>query len=791
MKRVLSSKLVPLLLILAALLTGCRGSTEQRKKKFLDIGNKAHNKGDYKAAAINYKRALQEDNKFPEAYYRLGLNSLKAGLYNDAIGNLQRAFSLAPENTDAGAKLAEIFMLAVATDPKQAKRFINEVQDVSERMLKRDPKSYDGLRLSAYLLAQDAKSDQALARYKQANDAKPGQAETIMPWALLLFQDHQDKAGEKLLTDFIPNHKDYPNAYDMLYTLYARDKRIEEAEKVLRAKADAMPEHPEYRIQLAAHYFVNGHRPEMEKELNTISGAGKEGQGHQLVGDFFLNLREYDRAQKEYETGIAQNNKNKALLQTRMVQLYALQQKFTDAATLIDQVVKADPKNNEALGMRAALQVNTGDLSKIDAAISDLKTIVQRNPENFMMHYELGRAYLAKAQRTNDKNQVALGRAELETTIKLRTDFALGKLLLGQLMVQAGEFSKASIMMDEVLANNPAMIEAQLVRSVAWAGQREFAKARTALEGILKTSPNQQDVRFQLGEIYRAEGNFKAAEATFREFRRISPGDPRAWSGIADTLMVARRYKDAEAFLKEELASDPKKEMARFKLADVYKADVQYDSAIAEYNTLLKDHPKSSDLNAAIGDSLRLKGDKKGAIDYFRKAVELNPTSPGPMTALAMVLQDNDEVSEPRALYEKILKVESENVVALNNLAFIKAEDGTDIDGALTLATKAKQLAPNFDTISDTLGWIYIKKNLSDDAVRIFMELTRKDPNNTMYRYHLAQAFLQKGDKPKAKKELDDALARIKAHPDSKSDVQRFETQKYEKKIREMMPKVS
>ena len=765
-------------MLILAILTGCKGDPNTRKKKYLEIGNKSYAKADYKAAAINYRRALQEDNKYADAYYRLGLTSLKAGSYGDAVANLQRAFTLAPENSDAGAKLAELFMLVVASDPKKAKNYITEIQDITDRLLKRDPKSYDGLRLSAYLLAS-SKPEEAIERYKQANQSKPDQAETIMPWALMLFQSHQDKEGERLLKDFIAKQKDFPGAYDMLYTLYSRDKRGEDAEKMLRAKADAMPDHPEYRIQLAAHYFVNQRRAEMDKELDTVSNSGKDGGGHLLVGDFFFNLKEYDRAQKEFEAGVAQV-KNKSTLQMRIVQLYTAQNKFSEANTLIDQVVKADGKNNDAIGMRAALQINSGDLAKIDSAIIDLKAIVQRTPENFYMHYELGRAYLAKAQKTNNKDQVALGRAELESSIKLRADFALAKLLLGQLMVQKEEYGKAVITMEEVLATNPAMIEAHLIRAVAWAGQKEYTKARTALEGILKASPMQQDTRYQLGEVYRQEGNFKAAEATYREFRKISPGDPRAWAGITNAMVGAKRYKDAEEFLKEEIAADPKKEMARSKLADVYKADAQYESAINEYKTLLKDHANSSDLHAAIADTMRLKGDKQAAITYFRKAVELNPSSPGAMTALAMVLEEYDQVPESRALYERILKVEPDNVIALNNLAFIKAEEGTDIDGALTMASRAKQQHPEVDTISDTLGWIYIKKNLSDDAIRIFTELTRKDPDNVMYRYHLAQALVQKGDKPKAKKQLEEGLNRNKLHPDAK----------YEKKIRELMPKV-
>ena len=786
MKRVLSSTLIPLLLILA-LLTGCKGDANQRKKKFLEIGNKSYAKADYKAAAINYRRALQEDNKFAEAYYKLGLTYLMAGSPGDAVSNLQRAFTLAPENTDAASKLATIYAFFVVRDPKHARNYLTDIQDVSDRLLKRDPKSYDGLRLSGYLLVQNGRIDEAPARYQQANEVKPDQGEVILPWAMLLFNGHHDKEGERLLTDLIAKNKDNAEAYDMLYTLYTRDKRLDEADKVARAKADAIPDRPEYRLQLAYHYFINQRRADMEKELNTVSNSGKDGRGHMLVGDLFNDLKEYDRAQKEYETGVQQGGKNKAAFQVKLARLFATQQKFDDSSKLIDQVLKADSKNNEAAGMRAALQISSGDLAKIDLAIADLKTIVQRSPENFYAHFQLGRAYLAKAEKTNNKDQVPLGQTELETAIKQRADFALAKLLLAQLMVQKQEYGKAVALMDEVIASNPAIIEAHVVRAKAWAGQKEYAKARTALEGILKASPMQQDARFQLGEVYRVEGNYKAAEATFREFRKISPGDPRAWTGIANTLANAKRLKDLEAFLKDELAADPKNEGARLMLAQVYNADLQFDAAMEQYRILLKDHPRSSDIHAGMADTLGRKGDKKEAVDYFRKAVELKPDAPAPMLYLAMILQESDEVAEARVLYEKVLKLEPRNVSALNNLAFMKAEEGTDIDGALTMATKAMQSAQEqgvgpivSDTISDTMGWIYIKKNLSDDAIRVFTDLCRKDPNSAMYRYHLAQALLQKGDKAGAKKELEEALNRIKAHPDAK----------YEKKIREFMPKV-
>ena len=74
------------------------------------------------------------------------------------------------------------------------------------------------------------------------------------------------------------------------------------------------------------------------------------------------------------------------------------------------------------------------------------------------------------------------------------------------------------------------------------------------------------------------------------------------------------------------------------------------------------------------------------------------------------------------------------------------------------MAQRAKQQAPNSPEVSDTLGWIYIKKNLPDEALRILTEVVRKSPENPIFRMHLAQAMFQKGDRPGARTELNKAL---------------------------------
>ena len=96
--------------------------------------------------------------------------------------------------------------------------------------------------------------------------------------------------------------------------------------------------------------------------------------------------------------------------------------------------------------------------------------------------------------------------------------------------------------------------------------------------------------------------------------------------------------------------------------------------------------------------------------------------------------------------------------IALNNLAYRKAEEGQDLDSALTMAQRARQIAPNATAMADTLGWIYIKKNLSAEAERIFKDLVEKDPANSTFHYHYGMALMQKGDKTSARRELETAL---------------------------------
>jgi tetratricopeptide (TPR) repeat protein len=188
----------------------------------------------------------------------------------------------------------------------------------------------------------------------------------------------------------------------------------------------------------------------------------------------------------------------------------------------------------------------------------------------------------------------------------------------------------------------------------------------------------------------------------------------------------------------------------------------RFDMAISYFEKVSASLPKGSktqgEIFYRIGETYRRKGDLTNSIVALQKAREILPDNGVVLSTLALVLDASEHWAEARQVYEVVLKLDPNNGVALNNLAFLLSEHGGDLDDALTKAQRAKQLLPNLSEVSDTLGWIYLKKNLTDNAIDIFKDLVTKAPSMAVFRYHLGMAYSQKGDKTRALKELQDAL---------------------------------
>jgi tetratricopeptide (TPR) repeat protein len=756
--------LLPLIFVLA--LVSCNRDPNVAKRRYLESGNRYYSRAKYKEAAIMYKDALQKDQLFGPAHYKLALTWLKLGQATGAVQEFRKAIDTLPKSSpdhwDAVVKLSEIY-LAVAHE----KQYLEEVDSYTKQLLALDANSFDGHRLLGdlnFVRAQQDFStanrvqgkqelDTALAEYRKADAAKPGEQGVMMQMARAETAEQDYADAEKLYQKVIEKDKTLQIAYTELYRLYMFQQKTAEGEQVLKQAYQNNPKQYSFLTALAQHYAILHRRDDMVNVLQQIKSHAKDyPQAYLKVGDFYLRLGDADSAVREYKEGIDKDAKQKATYQKRLIEVYMREGKRQEAAELNQTILKENPNDTDAKGLEATLLLDKGDILK---AITELQAVVNRAPDNPIAHFQLGRAHAARGEYEQARQQY-------EKALELQPNNVQARLALAQLEVTRGQYDAALKAAQQVMIVDRNNGTARLIESAALMGQKKFTDSRAILDGMLKVQPNSPDVLFQMGVVNLAENKYKEAEENFRRSYDLNPASTRGLMGVVETDMAQHKTDAALGLLESESAKTPNKLDLRVAIGNTAVRAGKYDLAIQTYNSILDSLDKGArergDIYLRLGETYRRKGDATNAIAALQKAREVMPDNVVILSTLALTLDISGRWEEAKKVYDASLKIKTDDPVVLNNDAFIMAEHGGDLDQALSLAVKAKQLLPDLSEVSDTLGVIYLKKQMSQQAVDVFKDLVQKDPQASTYRYHLGMALYQKGDSPHAVEALQAAL---------------------------------
>jgi tetratricopeptide (TPR) repeat protein len=444
--------------------------------------------------------------------------------------------------------------------------------------------------------------------------------------------------------------------------------------------------------------------------------------------------------------------KQKANYQKHMIEVLMHQGQRARAAEINNDILKANPKDNDARGLQATLLLDKGDIQK---ALAELQSVVTSAPDNFVAHHNLGRAHLARGEFEQARQQFM-------ESIRLRPDYLPARLELARLQATRGDYEAALKSTNEVLQWDRGNQAARLIQSAALMGLKKYGESRELLRAMLKADPNFTDALFQMGVVNMAESKYADAVEAFRKDYSLEPTNPRGLMGVVEVYLAENKEDLAVQTLQAEIQKNPSRTDYRTALGNTAVRTGKYDLALAEFQRVVDGLDKNSkaagDLYLRIGETCRRKGDLNGAITALQKARQLLPDNTLAIATLALTLDSAGRKQEARLAYEQCLRIEPRHGVALNNLAYLLAENNGDLDQALTYAQRSKQLLPNLYEVADTLGWIYLKKQLTDNAIQSFQEIVAKQPSHSTYRYHLGMAYAQKGDRPKAIHELNTAL---------------------------------
>ncbi|MGK0485440.1 MAG: tetratricopeptide (TPR) repeat protein [Myxococcota bacterium] len=305
--------------------------------------------------------------------------------------------------------------------------------------------------------------------------------------------------------------------------------------------------------------------------------------------------------------------------------------------------------------------------------------------------------------------------------------------------------------------NNEARI--MVAQSLIRLGKRD-----QALRELNKVPLDQQDmgVLFALGRLNASLGNSDASRSYLLKVLEQSPHNEKVLRSLfhvdSDTEYYAntrQRILDAAAALPDNGDLIQLEAMVKF-------IDRDLEGAEAGFKRSIELEPNDIEMHQQLARFYSLTGRTDETIATYKQAIEVKPDSAKLHHFLALLYEAQGERDKAQVSYENAIKYDENHAIAKNNLAYLLADTGKDLDRALDLAQDAKALLPNDANAADTLGWVLYKRGVNGAAVGYLKESIEiaeaDDPALGVMRHHLALAYEADGNKVRAAEVLRAAI---------------------------------
>ena len=257
---------------------------------------------------------------------------------------------------------------------------------------------------------------------------------------------------------------------------------------------------------------------------------------------------------------------------------------------------------------------------------------------------------------------------------------------------------------------------------------------------------------------YAGLKKYPEAEREFQTALKINPQYDAAAAEYVGMLYALNQGPRGLQVANQYLAANPNQAGAHFVLASALANSKKFDEAIPQYQKAIELQPKSIIGYLQLARVYEMQGKPDDALAMYQKALTVAPNNPTIVGSIGNVYLAKNDVKTAQQYFEKANSLAPHDPLIQNNLAWVYALQGQNLDVALSLATQAKQQAPDLVSINDTLGWIQYKKGNYPVAVGLLTEVVGKVPQSAEYRYHLGMALQGAGQRDRAKEELRKAL---------------------------------
>lgn len=424
-----------------------------------------------------------------------------------------------------------------------------------------------------------------------------------------------------------------------------------------------------------------------------------------------------------------------ALLDTFKKDTSAAQQSYKKA-------IELDQSNITARLGLAKLALDNGE---IDKAKDYAKQILSFNDKTIAAYLLL--ANIAYKQKDSTEVEKALVTAQEKAKGNFTEEIEVIKWLKSFYVNQKQPGKMLSIGQDMVKRYPNNSMALSVLAGAEIANDKKPAAEET-LQQIINLEKQDISSRFLLAKLLSEHpGKEKDVLTLLDEAAAIEPNNPQPTVFKTAFLIKLQRYPEALKLADKISIQFPKLALGKLLKGDVYLADKKLDKALDIYQKAYQIEPNNKVL-LVIVDLLNTQNKTPEAIKLLNQESARNNKNGAIHFKLATIYQQQNDNKQAETHYKAILAEQPDNVLALNNLAFLYSQQNNP--QALELAQQAYKKAPESAVILDTYGYILFKQGQLKEGLPILEKAASLAPKENNIQFHLAEAYSVIDNKGKA-----------------------------------------
>ena len=263
-----------------------------------------------------------------------------------------------------------------------------------------------------------------------------------------------------------------------------------------------------------------------------------------------------------------------------------------------------------------------------------------------------------------------------------------------------------------------------------------------------------QPIRLTAAAQQRA-GKIDAAVASLEKAWSLQPGNTVV---AGDMARLALEEEGLDAALEAAARLEPYNRAAAVKLrSEVFALSGQPDQALQTLEDAYEERPSPSLARNLLLVRIRT-GQVEQGLGGMREWLAMRPDDVDSRFLFANTLMEQANLVEAAEEYESLVKLAPDNALALNNLAWLRDQLGQE--GALELAARAYELAPDQASVADTYGSLLVQSEQTLQGVDVLRSAALlQSGQREGIRYRLASALASVGEVEEARAILKEILA--------------------------------